>query len=354
MNLKSTRTTIKEVAAAAGVSTMTVSRVLNDRPDVSTETRKRIKKIIKELEYRPSAVARSLIQQKSYTLGVVTAGLQHIGPSRILNGITSIAEETGYALLLKELPNYQIANVTPVFQELLSRHVDGIIWAVAEIGDNHKWVGDASLSPEMPIVFLTMEPSETETAVSIDNYYGGKLAMSHLFEQGYHHIGHIAGPLDWWEARQRLAAWKDSLVERSLPVKEIHWTEGNWSSASGTDAVEKLLAQYPEMDAIFVANDQMALSAMQILHKRGICIPEDIAIVGFDNMPESAYFYPSLTTIQQDQYELARIAVQEVIQIIERSWQGKEPDTPQSTVLLPSLIVRESSVRHKNDKNAKG
>jgi len=348
MTLKSGRTTIKEVAAAAGVSTQTVSRVINERPDVSPETRKRVQEVIDKFGYQPSAIARSLIQQKSYTLGVVTAGLKHIGPSRILNGITSMAEEAGYALLLKELPHYQTNNVAPIFQELLSRHVDGVIWAVTEIGDNHIWTVDPVISLEIPIVFLTMEPSDTHTVVSIDNYYGGQLAMSHLYEQGYQKIGHIAGPLEWWEARQRMAAWKDALIERGMPVSDIHWTEGNWSSASGTQAIEKLLGQYPEMDAIFVANDQMALSVLQVLHRRGLRVPEDIGVVGYDNIPEAAYFYPSLTTIQQDQYEVARVSVQEVIQVIEKGWQGEEPDPPKSIVLSPTLIVRESSLKHKS------
>lgn len=344
MNLKPGRTTIKEVAAAAGVSTQTVSRVINERPDVSPETRSRVQKVIEELGYQPSALARSLIRQRSYTLGVVTAGLKHIGPSRTLNGITSMAEEAGYSLLLKELPHYHTNNVAPIFQELLSRHVDGIIWAVPEIGDNHRWVDNLSLTLEIPIVFLTMEARENLTVVSVDNYQGGRLAMTHLLKQGYQHIGHISGPLDWWEARQRMAAWKDALIEGRNTVKDGHWVEGNWSSASGADAVEKLLDQYPEMDAIFVANDQMALSALQTINRRNIKIPEEIGVIAFDNIPESAYFFPSLSTIQQDQYEIARLAMQKVIHVIERGWKGEEPDAPQSIMLSPALIIRESSL----------
>ena len=347
MSIKPGRTTIKEVAAAAGVSTQTVSRVINERPDVAPETRRRVQGVIEELGYQPSALARSLIRQRSYTLGVVTAGLKHIGPSRTLNGITSMAEEAGYALLLKELPHYHTNNIAPVFQELLSRHVDGIIWAAPEIGDNHKWVDNLSLTLEIPIVFLTMEPRENLTVVSVDNYQGGRLAMAHLLEQGYQHIGHISGPLDWWESRQRMAAWKDALVECGVTVKDGHWVEGNWSSASGSDAVEKLLDQYPEIDAVFVANDQMALSTLQTINRRSVKIPEEIGIIGFDNIPESAYFYPSLTTVQQDQYEIARLAMQKVIHIIERGWQGEELEAPQSIMLSPALIVRESSLRNK-------
>ena len=130
MPVKSNRPTIKQVAAAAGVSTQTVSRVMNDRPDVSPETRERVLRVINEMGYQPSALARSLIQQRSYTLGVVTAGLKYIGPSRTLSGITSAAEQAGYSLLLIELPSFDSNHVLPILQGFISRHVDGIIWAV--------------------------------------------------------------------------------------------------------------------------------------------------------------------------------------------------------------------------------
>jgi DNA-binding LacI/PurR family transcriptional regulator len=344
---KSVRATIKEVASVAGVSTQTVSRVINGRPDVSLETRQRVQDVIKKLEYRPSALARSLIQQRSYTLGVVTAGLKYIGPSRTLSGITVAAEDAGYALLLKELPRFEDNNIVPIFQALLSRHVDGIIWAVPEIGENRNWVHQLPRDLEIPIVYLAMEPHENISVVSIDNYAGGRMAMSHLLEQGYRNVGHISGPLDWWEARQRMAAWKDALCELGIESQDKHWVEGNWSSASGAIAVEKLLDQYPEMDSIFVANDQMALSVLQIAGRKGLRIPEDIGVVGFDNMAESAYFQPSLTTVEQDQYEVAKVAVEEIIKIIESGWQGLDTITPKAIMLQPTLVVRSSSSRSK-------
>src|SRR5215208_5076520 len=169
MHQRSTRANIKEVAAGAGVSTQTVSRVINERPDVSEETRKRVQGVIKNLGYRPSALARSLIRQRSYTLGVVTAGLKYIGPSRTLSGITVVAEEAGYALLLKELPYSEEKNIEPIFQTLLSRHVDGIIWAVPEIGGNRGWVYQHPMELDLPIVYLTMEPEESISIVSVNN-----------------------------------------------------------------------------------------------------------------------------------------------------------------------------------------
>ena len=138
-------------------------------------------------------------------------------------------------------------------RRFLSRHVDGIIWAVPEVGENRNWVNQQSLDLKIPIVYLAMEPKENISTVSVDNYLGGRMAMSHLLEQGYRHIGHISGPLDWWEARQRMASWKDALNEAGLEARDAHCAEGNWSPASGGLAIEKLFEQYPDMDAVFVA-----------------------------------------------------------------------------------------------------
>jgi LacI family transcriptional regulator len=354
MRPRNVRATIKEVASVAGVSTQTVSRVINERPDVSPETRRRVQEVIKDLSYRPSALARSLISQRSHTLGVATAGLKHIGPSRTLSGITSAAEEAGYSILLIELPSYDTEDITPIFQAFLSRHVDGIIWAVSEVGENRKWVINPPADIEVPLVYITMEPRDSLSIVTIDNYLGGRMAMSHLLEQGYHHIGHISGPLEWWEARQRMAAWKDSLMNAGLEANDSHCVEGNWSSASGALAIEKLFDQYPHMDAIFVANDQMALSVLQFFAEKQIRIPEDMGIVGFDNIAESAFFSPALTTVEQDQHKVAKIAVAEVTRIIESGWQGLEPVHPRSIILPPTLIVRQSSLRETEGGEARG
>jgi LacI family transcriptional regulator len=228
--------------------------------------------------------------------------------------------------------------------------VDGIIWAVPEVGDNRHWVSKLSLDSEIPIVHLTMKSQEKIHVVSINDYLGGQLATSHLLEQGYQHIGHISGPLDWWEARERMAAWRDVLKEANISVQDEHWVEGNWSSASGSHAIEKLSKQYPDMDAVFVANDQMALSVMQFACRKGLQIPNELGVVGFDNIAESAYFWPPLTTIQQDQYNVGEVAVEEIIKIIESAWREQEPVRPKSIMLAPTLIVRLSSLRKRGKK----
>jgi LacI family transcriptional regulator len=347
MRQKAVRATIKEVASAAMVSTQTVSRVINARPDVSPETRKRVQEVIEKLGYQPSALARSLIRQRSHTFGVVTAGLKYIGPSRTLSGIAAAAEGAGYSLLLKELSRFDTDNIEPIFHALLSRHVDGIIWAVPEVGKNRTWIDQLSMGLDIPMVYLAMEPQKNISVVSVDNYVGGRLAMSHLLEQGYRNIAHISGPLDWWEGRQRMQAWKDALRDAGMEVRDDHWVEGNWSSSSGVHGVEVLFEKYPEMDSVFAGNDQMALSVLKVVIEKGLKVPDDIGVVGFDDIPESAYFLPSLTTIQQDQYEIARVAVGEIIKIIEANQQDLDAVEPKSIMLPPTLVVRQSSSRIK-------
>ena len=342
MQNKTGRATIKEVASVAGVSTQTVSRVINERPDVSPETRQRVKDVIKQLSYQPSALARSLIRQRSYTLGVVTFGLKYIGPSQTLNGISDKADELGYMLLMKELGNFNEDRIDDVVDSLLARQVDGILWAAPEISGNRAWVDKGLEKFPMPVLFTAMQPREGIASISTDNYQGGVLAVRHLLALGRKNIGHISGPLVWWEAMERKRAWRETLVSAGLEAPEEHSAEGNWSSASGEQAFFQLSETFPEMDAIFVGNDQMALSVLREAHRRNIRVPEDLAVVGFDNILESAYFYPSLTTVSQNLQLLGEQAVQMIVTMIQAQ-QEHLPVVPQSTFLQPSLVVREST-----------
>jgi DNA-binding LacI/PurR family transcriptional regulator len=340
------RPTIKQVAKAAGVSHQTVSRVINDRPDVAPQTRARVQRVIEELGYQPSALARSLIQKRSYMLGVVIAGLKYIGPSRTLNGITSQAEEMGFTLLLKELPRFDTGEFEPILKTLLSRHVDGILWAVPEVGENHLWVNTVLANMPVPIVFMTMEARPGLSIVHYDNFLGGKMATEHLFQQGYRHIGHITGPLDWWESRQRKAGWREALEGFGIEPSEAFCTEGNWSSSSGEIAFQQLLLQYPDMDAVFVANDQMALSVLQVACRKGISIPHNLGVVGFDGLAETPYFWPPLTTIVQDQHHLGCTVVEEIVHAIETERDEGLRTEARTIVLKPELLVRQSSLRN--------
>jgi LacI family transcriptional regulator len=337
------KVTIRDVAAAAGVSHQTVSRVINDRPDVADETRERVWQVIKELNYQPSAIARSLIRQRSYTLGVVTAGLRYVGPSRTLSGITEQAEEMGYTLVLKELPRFESDDIQPLLNALMARRVDGILWAVPEIGANRDWLEGQPPEFAAPLTFLTMAARAGLSTVSVDNYHGGCLATEHLLQMGYQHIGHITGPLDWWEARQRMAGWQETLRWAGRSVADHHWKAGTWSAASGERAIGPLLEAYPEMDAVFVANDQMALGVLQVACRRGLRVPQDLAVVGFDGIPEAAYYWPPLTTVYQDLCELGRTAVRELSRAVETGHQQDGQPDPVTLSLQPELVVRQSS-----------
>ena len=345
MRLRNSRSTIKQVASAAGVSTQTVSRVINERPDVAAETRRRVLEVIETLDYRPSALARSLIRQRTHTLGVVTAGLDYIGPSRTLSGIAGAAEEAGYSLLLKELVGFEDQDVAPILQALLSQQVDGIIWAAPEVGQSHAWVAESLLQRDLPLVFLTMQPRPDASVVYIDNFLGGRLAMAHLIEHGYRRIAHLSGPLSWWEARQRKAAWEAALIDAGLPVFKNAFVEGDWSPASGVQAFERLLEVFPQMDALFAANDQMALGVLQVACRRNLSIPQEFGLAGFDDIPEAAYFSSPLTTIQQDHAALARAAVEQITRLIDAGQQGLDPEPPCHLALPPHLVVRQSSLR---------
>ena len=338
------KVTIRDVAAAAGVSHQTVSRVLNDRPDVADETRQHVLRIIKELDYQPSAIARSLTQQRSYTLGVVTAGLSYVGPSRTLSGITEQAERMGYALLLKELSHFNAQDLQPLFNSLIARQIDGAIWAMPEVGDNRNWLDTELEGLPAPVIFMNMQARPGVTIVAVDNYAGGRLATEHLLQQGCHHIAHITGPLDWWEARQRKAGWHDALLVADAPADERCAEEGDWSSASGQRAINRLLARYPQMDAVFVGNDQMALGVLQAACRQGIQVPQELAVVGFDGLPETPHYWPPLTTIYQDQPRLGRIAVEELVRTIEANRKQKPEAESKIITLQPELIVRASSV----------
>jgi LacI family transcriptional regulator len=341
--IKNSKNTIYDVAEKAGVSRQTVSRVLNNRQDVSDETRKRVKGIMAELNYQPNAVAQSLSRQKSFLLGVVTVGLKFFGPSRTLSGITSKAEELGYGLLLKELASSNSTDVMPLLQWFKSHQVDGIIWAAPEIEDNRFWLKDILPLIDIPIIFLTMEEQNNVSIVTTDNYNGAKAATEYFIQHGRKNIAHITGPLDWWESRQRKIGWETVLSETGVQVTDRMWSEGNWSSKSGKTAFLDLMNKYPEMDAILVGNDQMALGIFQSALEIGKKIPQEISVIGFDDIPESEFFTPSLSTVNPNQEELGKVAVTELITQIEQKLEEKIGNEPKYIMIQPELIIRKSS-----------
>jgi LacI family transcriptional regulator len=344
MSRRSTnRITIRQVAKEASVSTQTVSRVVNNVPEVLPETRQRVQQAIERLGYRPNAIARCLTQQRSGTLGVVASGIEYYGPSRTLVGIEQKANTLGYTLNLSLLHQPEFDNVTPLIDSLLSRQVDGILWATQEIGNNLSWLEQILLP--IPAVFLEATPRPGVATVNMDSRTGGKLAVQHLLAQGYRRIGVITGPLTWWSARERLQGWRDALTDAQIAFEDRQIVEGNWSTGSGAHGLETLFKQYPEVEAVFVCNDQMALGVLQTSRRLGRSVPENLAIIGYDDIPEAEYFWPSLTTIRQDLVELGGTAVETLNQMI-TAQQQYTPITvvPESAWIKPLLIIRSSAV----------
>ncbi|TKJ28245.1 MAG: LacI family transcriptional regulator [Chloroflexi bacterium B3_Chlor] len=336
--------TIQDVAKAAGVSVSTVSRVLNHKDDVAPETYEKVQKVIGRLRYHPSKIARSLVQGRSFTLGVVGWGLEYFGPSRTLSGIEQGASELGYVLLLSLMRQPGNSDVGPLLHDVLARQVDGIVWAVPEIGSNRDWIRQEASRLPVPVVFLSMQPQPNLSVVTVDNRGAGRIATRHLLDAGYQNVGLITGPLAWWEARQRQSGWQDALKEAGIPDEANLVVEGDWTAASGERGLHRLLEQRPDVDAVFVSNDQMALGALQAVRKLGVRVPEDLGLVGFDDIPESVYFYPPLSTVRQDMVELGRCAVRELGHTIEATRQGKAVVEPKTILLKPELIIRESSL----------
>lgn len=336
------RVTIKDVAKAAGVSTQTVSRVLNNRPDVAPETYRRVREVIEQTGYAPSAIARSLIQGRSHTLGVVVYGLDYFGPSRVLTGIEQQANQLGYSIFLNLLHQPETGDVDHLLYSLRSRRVEGIIWAIPEIGENRAWA--RSMNPDLPIpvTFVSgMSGPSSLPLVGVDNRTIGVLAAEHLLAGGVRHVGIITGPLAWWEAAERLRGWRETLEEHHQEVDEGLIVEGDWEPESGEQGLYQLVDQCPDIDAIFVSNDQMALGVLHAAHRLGRQIPDDVSIVGVDCIPESAHFWPPLTTVRQRLRDAGAQAVQKLDQMIQSPPpSGQEPSVD---LLLPELIIRESS-----------
>lgn len=336
------RVTIFEVAEHAGVSRQTVSRVLNDRPDVAPETRKRVKDIIQQLGYQPSALARGLSQGTSCTIGVIGYGLEFYGNSRVLSEIESQANRRGYTLALSLMHEPQENQVDRFLGELVSRHVAGIIWAVPHIGENRNWLIHSLEKITVPILCVSMEPHPALSVVEIDNFLGGKIATSHLIENGYRKIGTITGPSNWWAAKQRLEGWKAALDEAGLRINLGMAYEGDWTAKSGFLCGTALLQDHPRVEAVFVGNDQMALGVQKAAIQLGRTIPGDLGMVGYDNIPESEFFPTALTTIRQGFTELGRMALKELGRRIRES-SGSGESSPRSQLIPPQLIVRKSS-----------
>ncbi len=337
--------TLQDVAQLAGVSTKTVSRVVNNQGEISEATRQRVQAAIAQLNYRPNILARSLVNQRTNTLAAVAWGLDYYGPSHTVVGIENKSDELGYSLFLNLLAHPDEGDIDRILDTLVARRVDGIIWVVPEVGGNRMWINPARLDRLPPIVFLSMEQQPGLATVSVDNRAGARQAVQHLIDQGRQRIGLITGPLAWWEARERFAGWQETLRNAGLDASSSLVVEGDWSASSGARAMSLLLERKPDIDAVFVCSDQMAIGALGVMHQHGRRIPQDLAVVGFDNIPESAFFWPPLSTVYQMLIEVGGLAVQTLHQWIEANRKG-EAIPAENVQLMPQLIVRASSAQH--------
>lgn len=338
-------TTLKDVAKLAGVSTKTVSRVVNNQGEISSETRARVQAVIAQLGYRPNIIARSLIHKRTNTLGVVTWGIDYFGPSRTVVGIEQQAHQLGYSLFLNLMDRPDASDYEQVLDTLITHRVDGILWAVPEVGNNRAWLDSWHFEQLPPIVFLSMEPRPGLAIIAVDNFSGAQQATQHLIDQGRRKIGIITGPLTWWEARERYAGWKSAMHQANLKTPASLVVEGDWSAAAGERGLHLLMHQEPEIDAVFACSDQIALGALGTAHQSGKRIPQDLAVVGFDNIPESACFWPPLSTVFQQLIDVGRIAVQTLHSMIEANRTLNSNDGSTVTLVRPELIVRASSMR---------
>jgi LacI family transcriptional regulator len=345
---KAKRPTIRDVAAAAGVSTQTVSRVINDRPDVAPETLERVQAVIRQTGYAPNMMARGLTQGRSHQLGVVGYGLDYFGPSRIVGAIERTAAEMGYGISLTLILEPETVDAAQVLSGLRARQVDGIIWAVPEVGDNRTWSRARGVDAAGPVMLVGGMSGRTYLpSIGIDNAAIGRLATHHLLSGGARHIGIVTGPLTWWEAKQRLAGWRHTLDAAARGIEDCLIVEGDWTVASGEQALYRMLETCPEIDSVFASNDQMALGVLHAAHKSGKSVPGDIAVVGVDNIAEASHFWPPLTTVHQPLGDAGVLAVQAIDGLIERARQPRrsQESAPEPVLLEPELIVRDSSRR---------
>lgn len=327
---------MRDVAKLAGVSHQTVSRVINEHPNVRAETRERVLAAMRSLNYRRNLAARTLATRESHTLGIIGFETTLFGPESMLYGIESAARAAGYLVSVATVRDLEHRPVREAVDRLAQHDVDGIIAIApkpsvitalthAPGGLACVAVGGAGTTAEEPF-----------PTVRIDNAAGARLATRHLLELGHATVHHVAGPADWPESQARVDGWRETLYAAGAVVPPV--VAGWWDAAAGYEQGRRLAAD-PAVTAIFCANDRIALGVLRALHEAGRRVPDEVSVVGFDDMPDSGYFLPPLTTIHQDFAELGRRALALLL-----SHLGRPGDTPPADVLVaPSLVARTSA-----------
>ncbi|MFF2296127.1 LacI family DNA-binding transcriptional regulator [Arthrobacter sp. NPDC058127] len=322
---------LEDVAELAGVSHQTVSRVINDHPNVSKGTRERVEAAIAELGYRRNTAARSLVTRRSQTIGVLASELAQYGPANTLLGVEQAARDAGYFVSIAALRTVNRESILDAVRHFLDQSVDGIVVIVPH---SETLLALAEVNPGVPVVAVGSLGGASVGGAMVDQRRGAELAVRHLVDQGHRRIGHVAGPQDWIDGVARSEGWSAALQAAGLEDDLL--VVGDWSAGSGYD-IGKKLADERTATALFVGNDQMALGLLRAFNEAGVRVPEDVSVVGFDDQPESGYFTPPLTTVRQDFEELGRRCMDLMLSGIEN---GESVGT---TVVEPELVVRQST-----------
>ncbi|MFE1269955.1 LacI family DNA-binding transcriptional regulator [Streptomyces sp. NPDC058757] len=296
-----------DVAQRAGVSAQTVSRVSNGDAAVIETTRRKVLDAMKELGYRPNSAARALKRGDFRAIGVIIGGLSSTGNVRTLDAVTGSASRAGYAVTLIPLDAPTQDNVKGAFTRLDELAVD----AVVLIMEVHLLDAVApTLPPHVKVVVVDSDATGRFPVVDTDQRQGARSAVRHLLGLGHDTVWHVAGPEESFAAGRRAEAWEAVLREEGCPVPPV--LRGDWAPGSGYEAGLRL-ADEESCTAVFVANDQMALGVLRAFHDRGVRVPEDVSVVGFDDIPEAASFIPPLTTVHQDFAEVGALCVDAVL-----------------------------------------
>ncbi len=321
-----------DVAALAGVSQMTVSRVINNRPGVSSETRARVIAAMHQLDYRPNAAARALVTGRSKTLGVVSFDSTLYGPASTLYGIEVAARAAGYFVSVATMRTLDRSSIIDAVGRLTEQNIDGVIVIAPHASAVE---GLHALTFDLPVVALEGGVGSGSPVVAVDQRVGAARATQHLLSLGHETVWHVAGPSDWLEACARRESWQATLLDAGREVPPLY--EGDWSASSGY-GIGQELAQRPDVTAVFVGNDHMALGLLRALHEAGRGVPEQVSVVGFDDIPEAAYFIPPLTTVRQDFGAVGRRSIALLLEQLEHG----QPRTKRA-IIEPDLVLREST-----------
>ncbi len=329
-----------DVALAAGVSIQTVSRVLNESPAVRPETRTRVLAAVAELGYRPNAIARALVNRRATAIGVIAVDTRNHGPITTLLALERAARAAGYGLSVVTPDSPTAAGFTDAYRALVSNSVAGaVVIAPQDVAD------PVAPPPGLPTVAVEADSTPGVPTVRIDQRHGVARAVDHLAALGHRRIDHIAGPLDWGEARERLAGWRRAVRAAGLPPLPPH--AGDWTAASGHRWAHAH-ARDPEVTAVVAANDDVALGVLRGCWELGVAVPGDLSVVGFDDIPVAAWAVPGLTTVRQDFDALGSTALEMLLRLI-----GDDgTDTPPPRPPLPELVVRQSTAAPAADRGA--